>query len=527
MRSQAQAIIPMEDAAIPIDQAAIIMSLGTDRVAIAKRRIAAGTTLRLADGSVVTPTADIERAHRFALCAIPEGEYLTQSGYPFARSKGIAAGEAVTPHNTEAAIPEAAFSTLVPPPPTGLRPELAARTFQGYRRGNGAVGTRNLYLVVPTSMCASETARLIAARLESRVAEAFPGMDGIVAIPHTEGCGCAANGQIDRLLTVLGGFVGHANVGGCLIVDLGCEQTDRRVVSGALAEVMAACDKPVDWLTIQQEGGIRATIEKGERVVMERLPQVSRASREACPISSLVIGTECGASDAFSGISANPLIGAAADMIVHAGGRAIMSEIPEMLGTYGMLLPRFRSEEVAGKFQQAVSWYLELAQKLGLDISDNLVPKNIAGGLINSYLKSLGAVLKGGSSAIEDVIGYGEPAAKAGLSVMQGPGGDLESVTGLVASGANIVCFSTGYGAVTGSAICPVVKISSTTETCRNLPDVIDFDAGVLLGNEATLDRLSERLLDRVVAVASGARTCTELAQQRQFQVWSAGKLSL
>lgn len=498
---------------------------GNEPLAIAKEMIPDGTRLEV-DAASITIAATIPKGHRFALRPIPAGEYISQFGYPFAQSKGIGAGELLTVHNTLAKIPESSATALVAPPPTIIKPEYASLTFQGYRRANGTVGTRNYYLVVPTSMCAAETARQVATRLEPYVESSAPAWDGIVAIPHTEGCGCASTGQIDRLLTVLAGFVGHANVAGCLILDLGCEQTDYDRVHAALQETISKSGTPVDWLTIQKCGGTRSTIAASVELIQERLQSISPAIRESCPLSTLVLGTECGASDSFSGITANPLIGAVADRIIWSGGAAILSEIPEMLGTFDMLFPRFRSLAVADKFRDAVRWYLELAEKLGVNISDNLVPKNIEGGLINSYLKSLGAVLKGGVTPIEDVIGYGEASPRSGLSIMQGPGGDLESVTGLVSSGANLICFSTGYGAITGSAICPVLKISSTTSTYNALPDDIDFDAGRLL-SEGSQEQLAEELLAQCIRVASGEKTATERGGQRQFQVWTAGKLSL
>lgn len=496
-----------------------------DPVAIAKVAIPAGTHLEIG-GIRITILNPIPKGHRFALRDMPAGEYITQFGYPFAQSKEIKQGELLTVNNTSPRIPENCPAAFVPPPVTVQKPEYASMTFQGYRRLEGKVGTRNYYLIVPTSMCAAETSRQIAARLESHVEKHAPSLDGIVAIPHTEGCGCASTGQIDRLLTVLAGFVGHANVAGCLIVDLGCEQTDYARVHEALQNTIAESGKPVEWLTIQKSGGTRATISTAVELIQQRLQAMQPAVREACPLSSLVLGTECGASDSFSGITANPLIGTVADRVIWGGGAAILSEIPEMLGTFDMLFPRFRSLEVAEKFQDAVAWYLQLAEQLGVNISDNVVPKNIEGGLINGYLKSLGAVLKGGTTPIEDVVSYGEPAAHAGLSIMQGPGGDLESVTGLVSSGANLVCFSTGYGAITGSAICPVIKISSTTETYNALPDDIDFDAGRLLAY-GSLEQLADELLSYCIRVASGEKTATERIGQRQFQIWTAGKLSL
>lgn len=498
---------------------------GDDPVAIAKETIPGSTPLEI-EGTITTIKSIIPRGHRFALRDIPAGEFIAQFGYPFCQSRGILQGELLSVHNTLPKIPEGNATAFVPPPPALIKPEYASLTFQGYRRTNGTVGTRNYYLVVPTSMCAAETARQVATRLETFVESSTPAWDGIVAIPHTEGCGCASTGQIDRLLTVLAGFVGHPNVAGCLIIDLGCEQTDYARVHSALQETISKSNKPVDWLTIQKCGGTRSTIDASVELIQERLQSISPAIREPCPLSTLVLGTECGASDSFSGITANPLIGAVADRIIWSGGAAILSEIPEMLGTFDMLFSRFRSLAVADKFCDAVKWYLELAEKLGVNISDNLVPKNIEGGLINSYLKSLGAVLKGGATPIENVIGYGEPSSRSGLSIMQGPGGDLESVTGLVSSGANLICFSTGYGAITGSAICPVLKISSTTDTFNALPDDIDFDAGRLL-SEGALEQLAEELLARCIRVASGEKTATERMGQRQFQVWTAGKLSL
>jgi altronate hydrolase len=249
--------------------------------------------------------------------------------------------------------------------------------------------------------------------------------------------------------------------------------------------------------------------------------------REDASISNLVLGTECGASDRFSGITANPLIGDLADKIIYANGKAILSEIPEMLGVYDMFFKRFASAEVADKFQAAIDWYLDIAKKLDVDISNNLVPANVQGGLINSYIKSLGAVMKGGSTRIEDVINYGESANKRGLSIMQGPGNDLESITGLISSGANMIGFSTGYGTITGSAIVPVIKISSNTKTFNDLDEDIDFNAGRLL-NDEYLDVLSDELLEKTIKIASGKeQSWPEKWKQRQFQIWTAGKLTL
>jgi altronate hydrolase len=310
-------------------------------------------------------------------------------------------------------------------------------------------------------------------------------------------------------------------------VDLGCEQTNYDKVRSYFGGDLNASGKLVDWLTIQHCGGTRKTIEQGCSTVAARLREINRAVRTACPISSLVVGTECGASDSFSGITANPAIGSAVDRVIYGGGSAILSEIPEMVGTADMLLPRFRSRAVAQKFIDALAWYSEMARRLGTTLQDNLVPKNLEGGLINNFIKSLGAVMKGGTTPIEDVVDYGETLRVRGLTVMQGPGGDTESVTGLVASGANIICFSTGKGATTGDAICPVIKVSSTTELATQLPEDIDFDAGRLLTGPCGMDDVGAELFEQIVRVASGERTWSEKWKQRQFQIWTAGKLSL
>lgn len=516
-----------------IDERLVIADPARDNVAIALADLGAGTAIALPGSGELRLASDVRRAWRVATCDLPAGALLRQFGFAFGTSRGIRRGEAVTGANLADEIPAPDRSGYAPPSPLAIDPRWAARTFSGFARAGGGAGTRNHYLIVPTSMCASETAVQIAAALEQR-RPAGAGLDDIVAIPHTEGCGCAANQQIERVLGVLLGFVRHANVGGVLVVDLGCEQTNRSRVNAAFSDHLEALGKPIDWLTIQECGGAQETIERALALAQPRLETMASVRRETCPASTLVLGTECGASDSFSGLTANPAIGGVADRIIRAGGSALLSEVPEMLGTSAMLLPRFASLEVADAFEAMIAWYRDLAAKLGVDLSDNLVPKNREGGLLNSYLKSLGAVMKGGTTPIVDVLGYGAEIRRRGLNIMQGPGGDLESVTGLVASGANIICFSTGKGTITGSAICPVVKISSNSALASRMPQAIDRDAGILLARGVENGSQSEgfepfcdRLCDFVLETASGRKTWAERWRQRQFQIWTAGKLSL
>ena len=508
---------------------AIVSDPENDNVAVALKEVPSGTLLRIDNGNLLKIIKTVKKAQRFAISDIGRGSYLFQYGHPFGRSKGIKKGDVVEPCNVENVLYDVDINKFKEPSPTVYNENLLETSFAGYKRENGNVGTRNYYLVVPTSMCVSETALQVAQSLDSneRLLNKYKNIDGIVAIPNTEGCGCASTEQIDRFLLVLKGYVTHPNVGGCLVMDLGCEQTNYDVVRKYLEGHYEDRDIPVDWITVHNAGGTRLAIEKAKKLVNTRLREVNNIKRTPELISNIVLGTECGASDSFSGITANSLIGKVVDMIVHGGGKAILSEVPEMVGTFGVLLSRFRSKDVALKFRNMQEWYENLACKLGLTLDDNLVEKNIEGGLINNFLKSLGAVIKGGSTVIEDVLEYGDPAKKKGLNVMQGPGGDLESVTGIVASGANIICFSTGYGATSGNAICPVIKVSSNNETYNKLPEDIDFNAGRLLSEKTNINDLGEELLKKVIAVASGEKTWSERWKQRQFQVWTAGKLSL
>jgi altronate hydrolase len=510
-----------------LEDMAIIMNTSLDQVAVAKRDIPKGAVLEFNSYSIRIKDL-IKKGQRFALWDIKRGEYIRQYGYPFAYSKGILKGELVSSSKIKNALPKTNLKNYKKPPQTKLKENYIHKTFLGYIRKNNKVGTRNYYLIIPTSMCASEVALQAASSLESgQILRKYPNIDGIVAIPHTEGCGCDSGLQIDRLMLVLKGYVTHPNVGGCLMIDLGCEQTNYEKMHTYLKDIVAQNLKPIDWITIQESGGTKTTIEKAKGIIKSRLVKVNQAKRESVPLARVVLGTECGASDSFSGITANPIIGNTADKIILAGGHAILSEVTEMVGTFQMLLPRFRNLEVAKKFRGILDWYREIAKKLGLSLEPNLVPKNIEGGLINNYIKSLGAVMKGGTTVIEDVVDYGEPLKRKGLTIMQGPGNDPESVTGLVSSGATIICFSTGKGTITGDAICPIIKIASNEDTFKKLSQDMDFDASRLLRENASVDSLGEELLDKIIKVASGEKTWSEKWKQRQFQIWTAGKLSL
>lgn len=511
---------------LKLSAVAIIVDPLKDNVAVAKTSLNKGTSLKRNGGNILLKQ-DIALGERFALFAIPSGETVRQFGYPFGTSTGIGIGERISTANVIARLPDKIGrpkKAILPK----LLPEYEKLVFQGFKRSDGSSGTRNYYLIIPTSMCASTTASMIAKRFSGT----FPGTDGILALPSTEGCGCAGGMQIERYLTVIRNFVLHPNVGGVLMVDLGCEQTNADAVRFffAKAGLGSRSDLMIDWLSIQKIGGVAKTIQEADKIIARRLAELSVVQRTECPMAGLIIGTECGASDAFSGISANRVIGNAVDRIICGGGSAIMSEIPEMRGAEPFLFPRMKDKKTIDKFRQIMRWYEQITHRLGYAMDDNLVPENRAGGLFNPYIKSLGAVMKGGTTTIQEVVEYGELILNKGLHIMQGPGNDLESVTGLTASGSNLICFSTGRGTVTGSAIVPVIKISSTTKLFERMPEDIDFDAGPVLDSQnsgTSIEELGNLLLAKIIAVASGEPTCSERNEQHQFQVWTAGKLSL
>lgn len=503
---------------------------GMDNVAVAKRDITQGTVFSH-DAIVMRIEHDIKAGHRFAVEPIPEGRDVVQYEHSFGVSKGIGRGELVSRESiTERRTGTDGLKSLVGSTEPFVHPGAAkytAMTFKGYKRPDGTVATRNYYLVVPASLCASDTAAKLAAGLDANeeLKREYPSLDGILAASHTEGCGCDDGRMIDRYMLTLVNTVSHPNVGGALIVDLGCEKKsveDFREIFGHLSK-----DKPIDYLSIQAEGGTGRALSKGRELIRTRLCEVNGAKREDVPLASLIVGTECGASDSFSGISANPVIGSAVDAVVSAGGSAILSELPEMIGAEEALASRMASEDVLDKFLGGMDYYKKLAAKLGVQMEGNFVEANARGGLVNLTLKSLGGVLKGGRSEIVDFLDYAEKVRKKGLSLMNGPGNDLESMTGLTAGGANLILFSTGCGTTEGSLIAPVIKIPSRTELYERMGEDMDFDAGRLLSTDATVGELAEELIELIVRVASGEKTCSERWAKRSFQIWTAGKLSL
>jgi altronate hydrolase len=399
----------------------------------------------------------------------------------------------------------------------------------GYRRPDGRVGTRNYILIVPTSMCASHEALQIATIAEFTIYDRlkYPNVDGVVAIPHNKGCGCQDGSTIDVMLRTLSNYADHPNVGGVVLIDLGCEKTNLAQVEKYLLKREHEFAKPVAKIGIQEVGGTQAAIQRGLKEVEAMLPIANKVGRETCSVSELVLGVKCGGSDGFSGISANPSLGRAADMLVRSGGTVLITEVPEFCGAEHLLASRARDVETGRAVYRMVDWYKDYASKFGAVLNNNPSPGNVAGGLLNITIKSLGAIAKAGTTRIEGVVEYAETPKHRGVNLMQGPGYDQESTPGLVAAGATVVVFTTGRGTTIGNAIAPVIKLASNTPVFERMSNDLDLSAGGVIDGTETIDEVGQRVFDHIVAVANGLEAKAEIHKHREFQFWAEQTVSL
>ena len=433
--------IALSDVASPISEFAIIVS-PQDNVAVVKKETFPDLEVTLPDATTIRLRATVPPGHRFATRDIPAGEFVRQYGQPIGTSLGIREGEYVSHDNMTDDVPVVRDleEQLHTPPPVYL-PEDERATFMGFRRPDGRVGTRNFVLIVPTSMCASHEAQQISmiSEFTQYKREKFPNVDGVVAIPHNKGCGCQDGSTIEVMLRTLSNYADHPNVGGVILMDLGCEKTNLARVEKYLLKREKSFNKPVAKIGIQDVGGTEAAIALGLKEVEAMLPKVNETAREECSISELVLGVKCGSSDGFSGISANPSLGRAADLLVCSGGTVLITEVPEFCGAEHVLAQRAKDADTAREIYQLVDWYKEYASKFGAVLNQNPSPGNVKGGLLNITIKSLGAIAKAGTTRIEGVVEYAERPKSRGLNLMQGPGYDQESTPGLVGAGATLV----------------------------------------------------------------------------------------
>jgi altronate hydrolase len=514
----------------PISEYAIVVD-PRDNLAVVKVPTQPGLELALADERVIRLTAVVPPGHRFAIRNIPSGEFVRQYGQPIGTSLGIREGDYITHENMSDDVPVVRDlpDNLSTPAPDYF-PESERATFMGFRRPDGRVGTRNLILIIPTSMCASHEAQQISMMAEFTLfkREKYPNVDGVVAIPHNKGCGCQDGSNLDVMLRTLSNYADHPNVGGVILMDLGCEKTNLAYVEKYLLKRDKGFNKPVAKIGIQEIGGTEAAIKLGMDEVERMLPEVNRAVREEVPVSELVLGVKCGGSDGFSGISANPSLGRASDLLVRSGGTVLITEVPEFCGAEHILANRAKDADTGRAVYRLIDWYKEYASKFGAVLNQNPSPGNIAGGLLNITIKSLGAMSKAGTTRVEGVVEYAETPKRRGLHLMQGPGYDQESTPGLVASGATVIVFTTGRGTTIGNAIVPVIKLASNTPVFERMSRDLDLSAGGVIDATETIDEVGARVFEHVRRVASGEVLAkAEVLKHREFQFWAEQTVSL
>jgi altronate hydrolase len=504
-----------------------------DNIAVARKPIPAGAALRFEGGSFALPSA-IRMGHKFAVVPVKEGDAVRKYGQIIGfAARDIGPGEHVHVHNVALGKFERdyAFASQVPAP---LPPPAEHRTFMGYDRGPGKpdhqrYGTRNYLAVISTVNCSASTSKYIAERVRALgLLKDYPNVDGVIAIVHRQGCGMQFDGpdhqQLDRTLA---GFARHPNVAAYLLVGLGCEivQASHLIEQEKLNLIQLDGKKGTPLaLSIQDCGGIGKTVEAGVRAVAEMLPRVNDVRRVQLPAKHLILGTNCGGSDGNSGVTANPALGVASDLMVQQGGTSILGETTEIYGAEHILTRRAVSKEVGEKLVERIKWWEWYTSMFGAEINNNPSPGNKEGGLTTIYEKSLGAIAKGGTTALVDVYRYAEPVTAKGFVVMDTPGYDPVSMTGIVAGGANVCVFTTGRGSVFGCKPAPCVKVATNTPLYTHMIGDMDIDAGRILDG-APVEQVGREIFEKVLAVASGERTKSELngVGEEEFAPWSIG----
>jgi altronate hydrolase len=512
--------------AVPLSQVAVHLR-PQDNIAVAARHLPEGTEIQF-DGQVLTLPRRIGMGHKIALRHIRAGEAVLKYGQiiGFAGSD-IAPGSWVHVHNVRADDFERdyAFCRDVPTPPEPAEP----RSWMGFDRGDGRYGTRNYVAIISTVNCSASTSKYIAERIRNRgLLDAYPNVDGIVPIVHKQGCAMQYDGpdhhQLERTLA---GFAKHANVAAYILVGLGCEtgQATHLIENQGLGLIpLNGQRKMPTVLSIQECGGIGKTVEAGIRAVAETLPQVNDVRRVKLPASHLILGTNCGGSDGNSGVTANPALGVASDLLVAQGGTSILAETPEIYGAEHLLTRRAISREVGEKLVERIKWWEWYTKVFGAEINNNPSPGNKEGGLTTIYEKSLGAIAKGGSTALMDVLHYAEPVKARGFLVMDTPGYDPVSMTGIVAGGANVLVFTTGRGSVFGCKPAPSIKVATNTPLYEHMSDDMDINAGVVLDG-TPVEEVGRQIFEEILAVAGGKKTKSELAGvgEEEFAPWQIG----
>ena len=498
-----------------------------DNVVTAKSNIEPNIIL---NNENITTTQFIPVGHKIATKIIEEGEDIVKYDNIIGTAKKkINIGEHVHVHNTGMSDKRKDYEFSLGCKKTDLIPLDQQASFMGYRRSNGKVGTRNFIGIISSVNCSATVCKKIAEAFDDNTLSAFENVDGIVSITHGTGCGINSKGLgWDLLQATINGYSRHPNFGGLIVIGLGCEVNQ---VNGMAQTMSWANSDTFKMMTIQEIGGTRKTIEEGIDLIKKMLPILNKEKREKCPASEIILGLECGGSDAYSGMTANPALGAAVDLLVKNGGTGTLAETPEIFGAEHLLTRRAINKQVGSKIVNFIKWwqqdYLTKFEENKNQLHQDPSPGNKAGGLTTILEKSLGAVAKGGTTNLVDVYQYADSIKAKGFTFMNTPGYDVTSVTGLIAGGANIICFTTGRGSVFGCKPAPSIKLATNDDLFTKMTEDMDVNCGKILLGVSTIEEMGEEIFQLILDIASGKQSKSEIngLGDLEFVPWQMGAI--
>ena len=536
-----------------------------DNIIVALKNFSAGEILTF-NGETITLVEDIPSKHKFAEKEFSKGDIITMYGTTVGKALiSIPRGARISTENVVHSSKEYNIQNNKIEWESPDISRFKNRTFQGYYRADGKVGTRNYWLVIPLVFCENRNIKVIQEAMSEKLGYAterdfsvvvddlisqykngvgseailatdiiktggeiqknrlFPNVDGIKFLNHDGGCG-GIRQDSEALCRLLAGYITHSNVAGATILSLGCQNAQFRLLDAAIHEMDENFNKPLYILEQQKSKSEPEFIAEAVKKTFVGLMEANKIERKPASLEHLVLGLECGGSDGFSGISANPALGFTSDLLVGLGGATILSEFPELNGVEQELINRCKFEENAEKFARIMRTYAQKAEESGSGFDMNPSPGNIKDGLITDAMKSAGAAKKGGTSPVVDVLDYTEQVTQKGLNLLCTPGNDVESTTGLAGSGANVIVFTTGLGTPTGNPVAPTVKMATNNILANRMADIIDINAGTIISGEDSIESKGEELLELLIQVASGEKlTRAERLGQDDFIPWKRG----
>lgn len=511
---------------VTLDEVAMQLHL-SDTVAIARKTLMPGLIIDSATGKI-TVRQLVQPGHKVALRPVAEGEAVRRYGQIIGfATQPIAAGDHVHSHNLGVKDFTRDYAFASEARPLEFVPAEQRRTFMGYQRADGRVGTRNYIAVIGSVNCSASTIRAATNSLGAAELAAYPNVDGVIGLTHKNGCGMRHGSEaVAQLQLTLAGFANHPNIGAYILVGLGCETNQVREMIASQNLAAAEGHEAPLFLTIQESGGVAKTVAAIKALVGELLPKVNEAQRTPQSVEHLILALQCGGSDGWSGITANPALGIAVDELVRQGGTAVLSETPEMYGAEHLLTRRARTEEVGRKLIERFEWWQHYTGINGQDLDNNPSPGNKLGGLTTIYEKSLGAIAKGGQSPVNAVYKYAERMTERGLVLMDTPGYDPVSATGQVAGGANVLVFTTGRGSVFGFKPTPSIKVATNSTIYEHMSDDMDINAGKVLEG-VSLQEVGREIFEKIIAVASGEASKSEAQGigEEEFNPWILGAM--